>query len=105
MASKSLKNGKEERKRVLKQQEEENKINKFLKIEKKSQPWVRYHKKANLARKEGFIDFKKPAFLQRGEYIGPQEILINMYRNEDHFENDFKLTHRQLRKTDKNKYL
>ena len=100
----------------LKEKEEEIKENKnkiMYEIERKKidkiirdKPmWVGYHKKANLIRKEGFIDHKPPQFLQKGQYTEPLDIHISLYRDDTQYNELFRLYHKALKSFEKSKYL
>lgn len=87
-----------------KKTEEIEKIKALDKIPEKPL-WRKYYKKANLIRKEGFIDHKPPNFLKKGEYLEPIELFINMYRDDSHYNEIFKLYHKPLSVGEKFKVL
>lgn len=65
--------------------------------------WKMYHRRATLARKEGFLDHKPPEYLKKGEYRDPWEIHVNLYREDDHNGELFRLYHKPLRAHEKDK--
>jgi len=85
----------------------ENERKKIEKIVNEKRMWVNYHNKANLIRKEGFIDHKPPEFLKKGEYKEPWEIHVNMYRDDAQSDTDtlFRLYHKPLKAFEKFKFL
>lgn len=83
---------------------EKEKISSII-SENKKQHWRIYFRRANLARKEGFISMQRPEFLEKEEYSSPDNIMLNLLRSEDYYENDFKRYMRQLHTTDTNKFL
>lgn len=96
-------------KEILAQKNEEiileNEKKKYEKYFTKRPRWINYHTRANLIRKEGFIDHKPPDFLRKGNYIEPFEIHVNLYRDDDHFDELFKLYHKPLKAIEKFQYL
>lgn len=94
---------KEEKRKKSKEKEEEEMLSKFLgKFSSKNQ-WLKYFRRADLHRKEGFIDHKPPEFIIKDHhYVEPTQILNNLLRGEAVYGENFKLFHRSLRSTDKN---
>ena len=83
---------------------EKERINSIISDNKK-QPWRVYFRRANLARKEGFLSMQRPEFLEKDEYSSPDNIMLNLLRTEVYYENDFKRYMKQLHATDTNKFL
>lgn len=92
----------EEKEKKKKEQENSDNLNSFLGKLKSQNPWMRFFRRADLHRKEGFIDHKKPVFIENGKYQEPTEILNTLLRGETQYKTNFKRFHRSLRKDDKN---
>lgn len=92
---------------VLEGRKKNEEIKKIQDLDRKKEKplWRSYFKQANLIRKEGFIDLKPPKFLEKGEYIEPVEIHVNMYRDQAYYNELFKLYHKPLSVVDKFKVL
>ena len=95
---------KEEKGKNLKEREEEENLSKFLGKFIGKGEWSKYFRRADLHRKEGFIDHKHPEFIAKGHYVEPTQIMNNLLRGEAVYDKTFKLFHRSLRNTDKNLY-
>ena len=91
-----------EKKKIFWKEMEMKKLEK--KIDDKAM-WINYHKKANLVRKEGFIDHKPPQYLKKGDYKEPWEIHVNMYRDDSNYGELFKLYHKPMKADEKNRFL
>jgi len=96
---------KEEKEKKIKEREQEELMNKFLGKFVASQEWLKYFRRADLHRKEGFIDHKHPEFIMmKGHFNEPTQIMNNLLRGEAVYDKNFRLFHRNLRTTDKNLY-
>lgn len=95
---------KEQKERQRKEREEEINLSMFLGKFVGKKEWIKNFRRADLHRKEGFIDHKHPKFIEKGRYVEPTQIMNNLLRGEANYEENFKLFHRSLRSTDKNLY-
>lgn len=94
---------KEEKLKKMKEREQEEQMSRFLGMFVANKEWKKYFRRADLHRKEGFIDHKHPEFiLMKGGYNEPTQIMNNLLRGETEYDQNFKLFHRSLRSTDKN---
>ena len=92
---------KEEKEKKIKEKEQEDDLSRFLGKSFGKGEWTRNFRRADLHRKEGFIDHKHPEFIVKGIYIEPTQIMNNLLRGEADYEKNFRLFHRSLRSTDK----